>query len=535
MSSNNTMAHRMGRVLETLTRQSGRLSGTPEYGSWLLGRDSESPQRRLRRVKLIASLYIVLANLTSIGVVLVLLSFAFPEPNIYREAPRWVTYGVAPAYAIVALAVGTFWITTRIVTVATRWMIEGRAPNRIDGRNTVLAPFRVALVHVALWDVGAILLAVLYGISNDLFIPIVLFTILICGLTVATNSYLFTEFALRPAAAQVLEAGLTTRRFAPGVMGRTMTVWTMGSGAPLAGLALTALFALLVKDLTETQLGVAVLIISVTAIIFGSLVMWIMSWLTATPVRVVRAALERVEQGDLRGDLVVFDGTELGELQRGFNRMVKGLRERERIRDLFGRHVGREVAAAAERERPKLGGEERYVGVVFVDIIGSTTLVRSRPPVEVVDLLNRFFTIVVEEVDRYHGLVNKFEGDASLAIFGAPIRLDCPEDAALAAARAMAERLDNEMPECRAGIGVAAGQVVAGNVGAKQRFEYTVIGEPVNEAARLCELAKSHPGNLLANAITVRHASESESARWCLGDFVTLRGHEEPSQLAHPC
>jgi adenylate cyclase len=90
------------------------------------------------------------------------------------------------------------------------------------------------------------------------------------------------------------------------------------------------------------------------------------------------------------------------------------------------------------------------------------------------------------------------------------------------------------MPELEAGIGVAAGQVVAGNVGAKERFEYTVIGEPVNEAARLCELAKSHPGRLLATADTVDGASEKEGARWSLGDTVTLRGHEQPIRLASP-
>jgi adenylate cyclase len=122
-------------------------------------------------------------------------------------------------------------------------------------------------------------------------------------------------------------------------------------------------------------------------------------------------------------------------------------------------------------------------------------LVTSQPPAHVVKLLNRFFTIVVEEVDRHNGLVNKFEGDASLAIFGAPLRLDCPQDEALVAARAMADRMANEMPECQAGIGVAAGQVVAGSIGAKERFEYTMIGEPVNEAARLCGLAKSAPAN----------------------------------------
>jgi adenylate cyclase len=313
-----------------------------------------------------------------------------------------------------------------------------------------------------------------------------------------------------------------------------MTVWLLSSGVPLLGIALTASFALVLRNLTETQFGVAVLILATATLIFGFLLMWILSWLTATPVRVVRAALKRVEQGDLRGDLVVFDGTELGELQSGFNAMVDGLRERERVRDLFGRHVGREVAAAAERERPKLGGEERHVAVVFVDIVGSTQLVTSRPAADVVQLLNRFFAVIVDEVDRHCGLVNKFEGDGLLAVFGAPNHLDRPEDKALAASRAIARRLRSEVPECPAGIGVAAGQVVAGNIGAKQRFEYTVIGEPVNEAARLCELAKAEPGRLLASSDTVNAASENERIHWSLGESVTLRGHSQPTRLAAP-
>ena len=311
-------------------------------------------------------------------------------------------------------------------------------------------------------------------------------------------------------------------------------VWFLGSGVPVIGIALVAFFQLLMRNLTETQFAVGVMIVAIAALIFGCILMWILAWLTATPVRVVRAALKRVEQGNLRGNLVVFDGTELGELQRGFNAMVDGLRERERVRDLFGRHVGREVALAAEREKPKLGGEERHVAVVFIDLVGSTQLVTSQPPAEVVQFLNRFFAIVVDEVDRHRGLVNKFEGDASLAIFGAPNRLENPEDEALAAARAIADRMAKEMPECQAGIGVAAGHVVAGNVGAKERFEYTVIGEPVNEAARLCELAKEHPGRLLATSETLDGASEDERAHWSLGDTVTLRGHDEPTRLASP-
>jgi adenylate cyclase len=75
---------------------------------------------------------------------------------------------------------------------------------------------------------------------------------------------------------------------------------------------------------------------------------------------------------------------------------------------------------------------------------------------------------------------------------------------------------------------------VAGNVGAKERFEYTVIGEPVNEAARLCELSKTVDGHLVASSETVLRASETESAHWTLGETVTLRGHDEPTRLATP-
>ena len=303
-----------------------------------------------------------------------------------------------------------------------------------------------------------------------------------------------------------------------------MTVWMLGSGLPVIGIGLIAFFVLLLRNLTQTQFAVAVLISAAAALFFGFILMWVAAWITATPVRVVRAALKRVEEGDFDTNLVVFDGTEFGELQRGFNSMVVGLRERERVRDLFGRHVGREVAAAAEAKRFQLGGEERHAAVVFVDIIGSTKLVTGMPATEVVALLNRFFAVVVDEVDGNDGLLNKFEGDACLAVFGAPNDLEHPEDAALAAARAIAARLRVEVPECEAGIGVAAGTVVAGNVGAHERFEYTVIGEPVNEAARLCELAKSVPDRVLASSDTVRGATETERARWTFGDTVTLRG-----------
>ncbi|MGE2837049.1 adenylate/guanylate cyclase domain-containing protein [Mycobacterium sp. SMC-4] len=532
MNATKSVPHRLGQVLETLTRQSGRL-GTPDYGSWLLGRSEENQRRRRVRIQIILTFFLLFTNVLGIAVSLLLNTVAIPVPSVFSDAPAWLTFGVVPAYMGVALIFGTAWITSRTVS-ALRWALEERRPTRDDQRNVFRAPARVAQALLLLWGVGAVLLTVLYGMHDTDFIPRFLFAVGFPGIVVATACYMITEFALRPIAAQALEAGRPPRRLAHGVMGRTMTVWLLSSGVPVLGILLLALFTLSMGNLSATQFAVAVMIIAIIALLFGLVLMWLLSWLIATPVRVVRSALKHVEDGDLDCNLVVFDGTELGELQRGFNSMVDGLRERERVRDLFGRHVGREVALAAERQQIELGGEERYAAVVFVDITGSTQLVTSRPPVEVVEVLNRFFDVVVDEVDKHHGLVNKFEGDAVLAVFGAPVSLDNAETEALAAARTMAERLRDEVPECPAGVGVAAGVVVAGNVGAKERFEYTVIGEPVNEAARLCELAKKEDGRVVASAEAVNRATEAERAKWTLGQTVTLRGYEQPTQLATP-
>jgi adenylate cyclase len=230
----------------------------------------------------------------------------------------------------------------------------------------------------------------------------------------------------------------------------------------------------------------------------------------------------------------VFDGSDLGLLQAGFNRMAEGLREREELRDLFGRHVGEDVARAALERGIELGGEELEVAVLFVDIVGSTELAAERPPQEVVSRLNEFFGIVVEVVEDHGGLVNKFEGDAALAIFGAPLPLDDAAGCALAAARVLAARLSEDVDELDAGIGVSAGRAVAGNVGSEARFEYTVIGDAVNEAARLCELAKEADGHVLASAAALEAASGDEAGRWREGEQVQLRGRREETRVATP-
>jgi adenylate cyclase len=152
----------------------------------------------------------------------------------------------------------------------------------------------------------------------------------------------------------------------------------------------------------------------------------------------------------------------------------------------------------------------------------------------VVELLNRFFGEVVDAVEKRGGMVNKFEGDAALAVFGAPIPRDDAAACALATARELAQRLDEEDIGLEAGIGVSAGRVVAGNIGTERRFEYTVIGDPVNEASRLCELAKTRDGRVLASERAVEAAGDDEARHWELGEEVELRGRTEPTRLAAP-
>ncbi|MDT5131833.1 MAG: adenylate cyclase, partial [Mycobacterium sp.] len=197
MVAGRSVAQRLGAVLERVTRQSGRLPETPEFGSWLLGRASESQARRRVRIQVILTTFIIIANLIGVGVALLLVTVVFPVPSVFSDAPAWLTFGVAPAYIVFALIVGIIWVTRRGLK-ALRWAIEERAPTRDDQRNTFLAPWRLTVVQLVLWGFGTVLLTTLYGLVNPAFIPRYLFAVSFSGIVVSTSCYLFTEFALRP-------------------------------------------------------------------------------------------------------------------------------------------------------------------------------------------------------------------------------------------------------------------------------------------------------------------------------------------------
>jgi adenylate cyclase len=502
------------------------------FGSVLLG-PADQPTNRLRiRIQILLTVLLIATNVVGAAIVFVLATLVIPTPAM-TDGTLLALQIAVPVYVGVAIFVGASWGTAGGLS-AHRWVFEDRTPTDEERLRALGVPWFLTRIQAGLWLGATALFSTLALVFQPERALTTALTVGIASLVVSAIAYLFSEFALRPVAARALGGEERLKVRGLGVRRRELLFWGLGTGAPVVGLIVVAILALTVGDISLTKLAVVVLVLGGVVLLFGLLVTWLNARAVVAPIIAVRNAMQEVEEGNLDAEVQVYDGTELGQLQAGFNEMVRGLHDREHLRDLFGRHVGKDVAEVAARGDVELGGETRVVSVLFVDIVGSTTLASEKDPAEVVALLNRFFTVVVEEVDRHRGFVNKFIGDAALAIFGAPVELEDHPTRALAAGRAMARRLADEVPELAAGIGVATGKAVAGNVGEKSRFEYTVIGDAVNAAARLTELAKDVDCRLLAVWESVEAADEDEARHWDRHDTVTLRGRKAESVLATP-
>jgi len=209
------------------------------------------------------------------------------------------------------------------------------------------------------------------------------------------------------------------------------------------------------------------------------------------PVRDLLDATERVKRGDLSARVPVVSGDEMGVLAGSFNEMMRGLSEREALREAFGSYVDPEVAERIIEEGELLEGDDVEVTVLFIDIRDFTAYADRSSAREVVTLLNEFFGRVVPIVLKHGGHANKFVGDGLLAVFGAPARVQDHADRALSAAADIAREVEREYGDrLRIGIGVNSGPVTAGSVGGGGRLEFTVIGDPVNVAARVEKITK---------------------------------------------
>ncbi len=246
------------------------------------------------------------------------------------------------------------------------------------------------------------------------------------------------------------------------------------------------------------------------AVLAGVLLAQVVGGAVAGPVQTLAAGTRRIAVGDLDVHFDVRGRDEVAQLAAAYNAMVAGLREREWLRDMFGRFVSQEVAEAIRTGQVRLEGENRVVSVLFCDIRGFTARSERYTPREIVTLLNEYLPVVVNAAQHHQGTVNKFGGDSTLVIYGAPRPLQESAYQAVLTALEMRANLDRlnaqlaargEEP-IRIGVGINTGIALAGAVGPTERQEYTVIGDTVNLASRIEALNKEYPehGILISGA-----------------------------------
>jgi len=232
----------------------------------------------------------------------------------------------------------------------------------------------------------------------------------------------------------------------------------------------------------------------------------------AGPLRDVEAAMAEVERGRLDGHCVVVGTDEIGAVAEGFNRMLHGLRDRERVKETFGRYVTPEVRDEILAGRITGEGELKEATILFADLRDFTPWVEATEPHQVVRELNEYFTEMAEAIRAHRGLVLQFIGDEIEAVFGAPVAHGDHARLAVGAALEMRRRLGawnarregEGKPRFRHGIGIHTGTVLAGSIGGAERLSYALVGDPVNLASRIQGLTKEFKVDILISDATRR-------------------------------
>jgi len=252
------------------------------------------------------------------------------------------------------------------------------------------------------------------------------------------------------------------------------------------------------------------------------------------------AAMSSVVAGDYGGQVPVVSSDELGVIAGHTNRMIDGLREKERLQGVFGKLVSPTVAHEILRDEggAELGGREVRAAVLFTDLRNFTGLSERNDARSVVRCLNEYFGMLVAAVHEHDGVVDKFIGDAAMAVFGLEGR-DDGADRAFAAALAIRDglgpvndRLAAEgLPLLAQGIGVHVGSLIAGNIGSADRMEYTVVGDTVNTASRLEGMTKQLGRSVVVSAELYSALSEAlQEQLEPLGDHA-VKGRSEAVSL----
>ncbi len=228
------------------------------------------------------------------------------------------------------------------------------------------------------------------------------------------------------------------------------------------------------------------------------------------PVSKLAHIVRRIEQGDYAQTVEINSKDEIGELADSVNSMAKGLAEKEKVRDLLGKVVSHQIAEELLNNPVELGGEERTATILFSDIQGFTSYSEGKSPKEVLEALNEVLSRISDIIEANQGVVDKFNGDAVMALFGVPIKGQRDTSNAIEAALAIELALKEADGRLNARIGINTGLVVAGNLGSNNRLNYSVIGDTVNLSARLEGLTRLYNVNTIVSDYSKNAAPEFE-------------------------
>jgi adenylate cyclase len=232
----------------------------------------------------------------------------------------------------------------------------------------------------------------------------------------------------------------------------------------------------------------------------------------------ISLVLREVKSGVFNRKVQVTTNDELGYTGDAINEMTEGLRERDFIKETFGKYVANEVRDEILAGRISLDGEKKCVTILFSDLRNFTPLTESHDPKLVVKIMNSYFKEMSAAIQDEGGLVLQFIGDEIYAVFGAPIFQAEHPERAFRAGLEMNRRLDDlnrqfeekGWPSLKHGIGIHTGEALAANIGSPDRLSYLLIGDTVNLASRLQSLTKEFGTRMIISAATHTHLPESE-------------------------
>ncbi len=233
-------------------------------------------------------------------------------------------------------------------------------------------------------------------------------------------------------------------------------------------------------------------------LLISVMIIYLFAKTLSKPIRRLVAASREIKKGNFLLNIKVSSRDEIGDLTQSFIQMGRGLDERNRMKDALGKFVNEEIANMALKGELRLGGELKEAAVFFSDIRSFTAISEKLTPEEVVEFLNEYMTAMVGCIEATYGVVDKFIGDAVMAVWGAPISHGNDTENAINSALLMRQALENfnqgrggeKQPVIKIGCGINTGPLVSGQIGSENRMEYTVIGDAVNLASRIEELTK---------------------------------------------